>query len=215
MSTTLALNDLYSVRLNFRAEDKLDRVMNVLHYKCTSFTGAPTNLTSGLTEIAAFIYDTFKDEWKLAASEDVSFVNVTITNVFPLPRSVSLTVATDAGTVGSIVSEPLPLQDTPTLLKKTDVGNRWGLGRLFYVGTPESHQAAGVLTGPGVAALNNFMAVLQQDLVVDGTGFDLTLSPVLVRGPEDNPTSITPIRSVILSDSVLKTQRRRRPGKGD
>ena len=214
MAVTLANGNLLTVRLFYQVEGITDFAMNVLHYRVDGLTGLPATPLEGLEQIAQDMYDAWAGPWALAASEDVKMQFVTVSNVFPLPRSVQASHSPALPTEGAIASEPLPLQDCPTLLKKTSIGARWGMGRLFYVGTPESHQDSGSLTGAGITALASMITRIFTPVVSIGTGWNCTLRPVLLRGPEDNPVSITDIEDAVLSNSVLKTQRRRRPGKG-
>jgi len=215
MAITFSNGDVIAVRLNYRVEDNLERLMNILYYQLSNVVGDPPNLTTGLTNIAETVYDAFAPIWAPCASEDVSMVNVTVNSIFPTPRSVAVTAASDAGTPGGVVSQALPLQDCPTILKKTDIGARGGMGRMFVVGLPESFQDRGVVTGPALAALNDLAQMVKADINIIGTDWTCDMKPVLKRGPDDNPVSLTAIRDALVSDPVLKTQRRRRPGKGD
>lgn len=214
MSLTLNEGDLLSIRVAYRALALTDRAFNVLHYRISAITGAPANLTEGLSEIGEEFYDEWATAWAGAASQGVAMQGVTVTSVFPLPRSVSITYNPIALAEGTVVSDPLPLQDAPTILKKTDRGERWAMGRIFVVGTPESHQAAGVLNATGITALEPLTNLLFADITVTGTSFTATLEPVLITPPEDNPVRITPITAAQLSNDVLKRMDRRRPGKG-
>lgn len=214
MATVLGDGNLLTARLNFQVEGSLERAMNVLHYEVDSVVGAPANVYLGLANIADAVFEHFADTWAATASEDVTFNSVTVTNVFPAPRSVSVFSTGGIPAAGSQVSDGLPLQDAPTILKRTDIGARWGLGRMFVVGTPETAQNNGVIAAPQITLLNSLADKVAADIAVTGVGFSCTLRPVLLRGPEDNPVSLTPIRRAELSDTVIKTQRRRRPGKG-
>lgn len=214
MATTLADDDLLTVRLNFSSNGRTDRMLNVLHYQIRGLVGAPPNLVTGLSEIATAVFDHLDGPWADFASSATVFENVSVTNVFPLPRSVTITAAPGPGVPGDVLSDPIPTQDAPTILKRTDFGARWGLGRIFVTGTPESGQDAGILTGGQLALLNALATQLEEAVVVVGTGFTCSLDLCLLRGPEDNPISITKVLRCEASDAVLKTQRRRRPGKG-
>ena len=214
MSLVIAAGDLLNVRLNYDLEDYADRAFNVLHYRVATSVGTPPAMSVALAAIGQEMFAKWSALWKAAASEEVRMAGVTVCDVFPLPRSVATTYTPGAPVAGVQASEAIPLQDSPTLLKKTDVGMRWGQGRLFYVGIPESGQHEGILE-PATASLLNTMGVALADTVnASSGGWSCSLTPVLCRGPEDNPVSITPITSGRLSDVIIKSQKRRRPGKG-
>lgn len=214
MSLALAVDDILSVRLAFRVNDMTDRAFNVFHYRIRDITGAPANLTAGLSEIAEEMYDTWANQWQPAASQNVAMQSCTVCSVYPLPRSVALTFVPITLAEGSVAFDALPLQDSPTILKKTDRGERWASGRMFVVGTPESHQQAGILNSTGVTALDGLVNQQFATVGVTGTGWNTTLEPVLINGPEDNPVRVTVITAGRLSNDVLKRMDRRRPGKG-
>lgn len=188
--------------------------INVLYYKVVNFSGSIPGMTTFLGAVATSFLEGYGARWENFASQDVRLVGVRATNVFPLPRSVGIARFPAGNQNGLQPSEALPLQDTPTLLKRTAVGNRWGLGRIFVVGIAEGGQKNGVLENLTVEQINMLGSWLATPLDVPGTGWNATLQPVLKRGPEDNPVSITDILEVRLSDAIIKTQRRRRPGKG-
>jgi len=214
MALSFAVDDLLSVRIGFRVLTQTDRAFNVLHYRIRSLTGAPASLTLGLSEIAERMYDLWADDWEEAASENVAMQGVTVTSVFPLPRSVAHTYVPIALAEGAVVSDAIPLQDAPTILKKSDYGARWGMGRLFVVGTPESHQQAGILNATGISALAGLIERVKSPVTVSGTGWSCVVDPVLLKGPEDNPGPLNVIHDSRLSDEVVEAIERRAPGKG-
>lgn len=214
MAITFGLGDLIQVRLNFELAERFDRAMNVLHYRIATQSGTPPAISAGLSAIGSAMYDKWGPLWDQAASDQVRFASVTSQNVFPLPRSVGVTFSPGVPRTGEEVSDPMPLQDAPTLLKTTDIGQRWGLGRLFYCGLAENQQAGGTLAVAALAALQDMALALKDAVSVSAGAWAVTLEPVLVRGPSDNPVSLTKITGGRLSDPFIKTQRRRRPGKG-
>lgn len=214
MSLTIAAGDLLNVRLNYDMEDFPDRAFNVLHYKIGSSTGTPPNMSTALAAIGQAMFNKWYALWKVGASNEIRMSGVTVNDVFPLPRSVAVTYTPAAVSPGDHASSAIPLQDSPTLLKKTDVGQRWGQGRLFYVGIAEDGQHEGLLDLGTSVALQAMGVALADNVNVVSGAWSAVLNPVLVRGPEDNPVSITPITSGRLSDLVIKSQKRRRPGKG-
>lgn len=214
MALTIGLNDLISVRLNFSDANDDDGAYNMLYYRVNNIAGAPPAQSQMLAAIALEMYTKWSTLWAPAAGPDVKFNGCTVCDVFPLPRSVSVTYTDGTPTTGAGTGDAIPLQDAPTLLKTTEVGNRWGMGRLFYVGLSEDFQDGGRVVGGAVASLGTMAAALDDAVVVNSGGCTVTLGPVLKRGPEDNPVSLTPITGGRLSDTIIKSQRRRRVGKG-
>lgn len=214
MAITFGLDDILMVRLNFDLITRPDFAMNVLHYRIAALTGAPPTISQGLGAIAQAMYDKFSPAWANIASEEVAFRSVTAQSTSPAPKSVAVTYSPGVPRVGDVGGESMPLQDAPTLLKKTDLGSRKGLGRLFFVGLAETLSASGFVSIGGVGGLTTFAELLDDNVPATLGGWSVTLAPVLVSGPDTAPTLVTPIRQGILSNAILKTQRRRRPGKG-
>jgi hypothetical protein len=214
MALVPAAGDLLNVQFVF-TNVATATAINVLHYRVGAISGAVPNMTTFLNTIAQNLAQEFLSVWEPTASDQVKFVNCRVTSVFPLPRSVGGIYAfPSGGTPGGVESEALPLQDAVTILKRTAVGMRWGMGRLYLTGTPENAQSNGIISNDQrtlVNAIANWIGEARNPI---GVGWNTILNPCLVRGPEDNPTSITNILSAVVSDNILKTQRRRRPGKG-
>lgn len=215
MALTYGVGDLIEVRLNYRmTEDPGTRAMNVLHYSVTASSPGPPDVPDVLQLIASAAQTKFAPLWQAMASNEVRMSSVTAQSVYPLPRSRAVTEVPGAPLPGLVDDDALPLQDAPTILKLTAVGTRWGLGRVFVPGLPESLQTSGILTAEGVTAVEAWAPKFAETITFVVGGWSTTLAPVLVRGPTDNPVSLTRITSAILSDEIIKTQRRRRPGKG-
>lgn len=214
MSLTIASGDLLNVRLNYGLEDYVDVGYNVLHYRIGSMTGAAPTMSAALAQIGLAMFNKWSALWSPGASAECRMTGVTVTDVFPLPRSVSTTYVPGAPVAGAIAGDAIPLQNAVTLLKKTDVGMRWGYGRLFYFGIPESGQHEGLLEGAEAALIAPMGTALADNVTTSLGGWSVTLNPVLLGGPEDNPTRITPITSGRLSDITIKSMKTRRPGKG-
>lgn len=221
MAVELNIGDVVEVRLNFQ-DDQNTRAFNVLHYRLAnvSVTGGGEFDGIGFDEVAAelaeVVFDNLSLIWADGAAQSVVFNGVTVTNVFPAPRSAQYTFNAAPPVQGAIVADALPLQDSPTILKKSAFGTRWGIGRVFFVGAAESMQAAGVLSEFGAGLVQAFANELAETVTfVEGPN-TFFFGPVLY-GPRplepENPR-ITQIVSIDLSDRVIKTQRRRRPGKG-
>lgn len=214
MSITFAVDDIIQVTPTFGLVGKVDRFVNVLHYRVKEITGLPPFLPDILTAIGTDIETRFVPLWQAAASQNARWISVGVQSVFPVPRSARVDNFPAGAALGALDDEAMPAQDSPTLLKRTEFGTRWGLGRLFFFGITEGMQEDGILNNAAVAALSAYTDAVEANSVVTIGGFTATLEPVLIRGPVDNPTSVTKILRVELSDEVIKTQRRRRPGKG-
>lgn len=214
MAIVIANDNILSVRIGYSVVGATDVAYNILHYKVSSSAGAAPSIGTAMAAVALAMFTKWFALWKTSAGTDVQMDAVSVADVFPLPRSVRSTYVPGAPAIGTGGGEALPLQDAPTLLKTTDVGNRWGMGRLFYVGLCEAFQDSGEVTVGQRAALNAMGAALADVVPVTSGGWTANLIPVLLSGPEDNPTRITQITGGRLSGSVIKGQKRRRPGKG-
>lgn len=214
MALLLTAGDLITTRIFYAVIGVPERAVNVLHHRVVSVDAAPTTTREALAKIADKMLEQWALRWKGFASENVGILNVSCTNVFPLPRSVTVYSTNALPTIGEVESECLPMQDAVTLLKQTDNGARWGMGRVFVPGIPESQTSAGTLTLDGTASVNDMVTWLKSNVTVTGDGWNAILEPVLLGGPEDNPIRVTKINGSRLSDATIKTQRRRRPGKG-
>lgn len=213
MAILVNAGDLLSVRITYTNVATVT-AMNVLHYRVGSLTGAVPDIDTFLTAVAGQLLTLWSPRWAAAASDKVELVGIAATSVFPLPRSVTKTAFPGVAKMGDINSDALPLQDSITILKRTAIGNKTGLGRLYYVGLPESEQANGIISAAEVANLTNLINWISSSPAVNGGPWSCVLNPCLVNGPEDNPARITNITSSALSNTIIKTQRRRRPGKG-
>lgn len=214
MAIVIGTGNVISVRLGYKIDPLPDAAFNILHYQVGVSAGTPPAISAALAAIGTAMLAKWGPLWSPSAGNDVEMAGVTVTDVFPLPRSVAVTTVPGSPIPGGSTDEALPLQDAPTLLKTTDVGNRWGMGRLFYVGLSEEFADAGNVTAGQVASLNTMAAAFNDQVVVTSGGWTATLIPILVSGPEDNPVRLTPITGGRLSDTVIKSQLRRRPGKG-
>lgn len=214
MATPIAVNDILKVRLNYYQSGADVQGFNILHYKVSAMTGTTPAMAAALSAIGSYIFSYFSVLWDDWAGPDSAMIGVTVQDVFPLPRSVATTFVPGAPHPGLGTEDSLPTQDAPTLLKTTDFGQRWGIGRLFYFGLAEDFQDNGQVIGGAVAGLNLMAGALADQLTITSGGWTVTLSPVLISGSEDNPTRVTPITGGRLSNSVIKSQKRRRPGKG-
>jgi len=213
MSLTVAINDLLNVRIVY-TNVATATAMNVLHYRVGSLTGTIPSISTFLTAVAGELATQWRTVWKPCASDQVKLVEVAAYSVFPLPRSTGFHSVFSPAIAGDVISEALPLQDSVTILKRTEVGNRTGLGRLFFVGISEDQQSNGIINAALRTNLDAMATWLLSSPTIPGSGWSAVLNPCLVNGPEDNPVAIRNVVATQVSNNVIKTQRRRRPGKG-
>lgn len=227
MAVNVVTNDIVTARLEFLLGT--DVGYNVLHYRIIGVDVISSGLPSAIAvpfdamanEMAQAVYETFDDPWKLIASQDVVFTGVTVQDIYPAPRSRPYTYLPVAAVNGLIVSEALPFQDTLTVLKKSIYGERWGLGRVFICGLAESQQAGGNITIGSRSDLIAFSHFFNDTIVFDAGDYRITIQPVLFQEIKEGDPPVgtgvfrtTPILHSEIDSWSLKTQRRRRPGKG-
>lgn len=116
----------------------------------------------------------------------------------------------DATSVGTVVGDLLPLNCTLCISFRTGLTGAGNRGRNYSVGMVESQQANGYAATAYVNALRAAYTALRTDLQSDGQFTWVAYSQV-VDG-ETLPTgSYTPIRSVLVTDDRMDSQRRRKP----
>lgn len=222
MPVTIQPNDVITAKLQFSDESALgDVALNVLHYQVKNITVSASGLPSAIAipweafGIAAgqVFYEQMGDTWKAFASEDVVMDGVEVQKVYGSPRSNPMNYTPVDLTSGVILGDALPMQDSVTVLKRTGFGERWGQGRVFVTGIPELHAEGGRLIPAGVTNLASFIDKLFNTFTVSDGTYDTTLIPVLYQKSLTS-LRITPITNCVLSNNIIKTQRRRRPGKG-
>jgi len=221
MAIVTHLNDVFMVRLDFH-DMPGNRAMNVLHYRLDSvsvpggglWAGAQTYEVAPL--LAEAVYDLLSVEWKKFASNFVNFRTCSAQNISPLPKSRQYTHDPGAGVEGEVQDEALPLQDAVTILKRGPGASRQNMGRVFVVGFPESAQSAGIINQATVNLMEPFINRLGEIVEVTLNGDTLNFYPVLWSEDPGPPlvTTVIPILETALSNNIMKTQRRRRPGKG-
>jgi len=221
MAVSVHEGDVITARLNFRDEAG-NQAFNLLHYRLRLVTVAGGGLYPGEdwadvgVPLATAIFDMLAPDWEGLASQQVTMTGVTVQDIYPAPRSRAFTYTPAGGIQGDQLFDALPLQDAPTILKRSVFGERWGLGRIFVVGMAENHQAAGRLTAPGMAFLEAWCAVLANEVQITVGANTFFFRPTLFS-PNSGPggtARTTEITTIEPSDDVIKTQRRRRPGKG-
>lgn len=220
MSNLMAVGDVCEVRLN--TGDGLSQFFNILHYELQGISDSapgppPTVLDASdfLGLLATSVFTNLEPDWSAATPTTQRFYGVTAQSIYPDPRSRPYNYFPVAPGEGVVEAESLPGQDCATLLKKSVFGNRWGLGRFFFSGIPESFQENGIMSDPYVILLQAFCDELNEGYAINVGTVTGTWAPILF-GPGDAPGTVrkTAIVEVDVSDNVIKTQRRRRPGKG-
>jgi len=222
---TVALNinlgDVIMVRPNYF--DQIGNVAyNVLHYQLHDVSIAGGGVFTGelATTLLPLVNQAFATGvmpvWAAAANEQIGCSGITSQAIFPAPRSAAVTTMLSEPVMGAEVGQALPLQDTLTLLKRTAVGQRWGLGRFYFVGLGEAQQENGIMTTDHFDDMQALALELKDNLTFSAGIYTYVFRPVLWTNPSVALPAgrVTPITNVVLSDAILKTQRRRRPGKG-
>lgn len=227
MAISVEGNDIVTARLEYL--NGSDIAYNVLHYRIVNLTDDTSHLPpaiaipwSALAPAAAqAVFEYFDGPWATIASQDVVMTGCTVQDVYPAPRSRPFTFLPEANVQGLRVSEALPLQDSLTILKKSEYGMRWGIGRVFVVGLAENSQAGGNISIAARSDLVSYALFFADNIAVDAGDYSFQLQPVLfadVKDPETGePTGAvrtTAITRTAIESWTLKTQRRRRPGKG-
>lgn len=213
MGLAISSGDLLTVVLKF-INGSQGFGYNVLHYNIGTLSGPTPALATGMAAIGQAIYDNFKTEWANASSTAATFLNVSIANAFPLPRSTQIVYQPATPTVGVVTGDLMPGQDCITVLKRTAVGERWGLGRAFVPGMSEGSNNGGRLTAGAITLYAALAPKYSNQINGVLGGWSFNIYPILLNGPEGAPTARTQIITSELSNDVIKTQRRRRPGKG-
>lgn len=227
MSVDVQTGDVLMFRLEFGLDE--EHAYNILHYRVTSIIDTVTGLPAAVTipgnvalpAMGLSMFTALAATWAATASQDIAFAAVTAQDVYPGDRSRPYTYIPGAPVPGTVASDALPMQDSPTLLKRTAFGQRWGLGRIFVVGLSEADQADGIVTGGYVTRVDAWATVLESSRTLTVGAYDVHVSPVLhvdrhasLSPPRPAYTRTTPIVAIDLSNDIIKTQRRRRPGKG-
>lgn len=217
------LNSVLTVRINYKHEAFADQAFNILHYQLKSATVISTGLPLATVPTvenvvpgaAQKVAEDFSAGWSPFGSEDVGILGATAQKVYPGDRSTPYTYSFPGPVTGLQVSQSLPMQDCITILKKTGIGQRWGMGRVYVPGIPEANQDGGEIDDAGFANLNdNLVPTLSAPLTYTVSGVAYQIVPVVTNVPTTGLPRVNTITSAEVSDKIIKTQRRRRPGKG-
>jgi len=221
MALITNIGDVFQCRLLFQGVPP-EVAMNVLHYKLESVSVPGGGLWAGAPSydvcpaLAQLLYQAFSIQWAPFADSQVRMIGCDAQNISPEPKSRMYTYDPEAKIAGLVIDDPLPLQDCVTVLKHGPGASRHDLGRVFVCGFPESAQSAGTITADVAGDMAGFVEELRllQEVLVDGN--TLLFRPI-IYSVDPGPPVVTreiPILETKLSDRVMKTQRRRRPGKG-
>jgi hypothetical protein len=220
MPVTLAPGAIVLLRMNYSLD--ADRAFNVLHYRFVGgtviATGLPMAIEANADACLPALGQTLDTIWEAAwpgnASVDVAFMGTTVQKIYPLPLSTPYEAPGAAPTFGTVAGDSMPLQDSVTLLKKTGVGGRQGFGRAYFVGLAEADCDKGFISGARAVGLNTLAPQLAASISCDDGTYQYLFEPVLYAPVPAGAPRVTRITACVLSDNVIKTQRRRRPGKG-
>jgi len=222
MPVTMPINSVMTVRVNYTHEAYADKAFNVLHYQLASATVVSTGLPLATEPLASDVCPGaaqavaagFAPPWQAFASEDVAVVGGTAQKVYPGDRSSPFNYAFATPQNGTVVSQSLPMQDAITILKRTGYGQRWGLGRVFIPGIPELNQDGGEINVTARDALNDLTDFIVAPLTYTVSGISYQIRPVVTNVPTTGFPRVNTVIAAEVSDNVIKSQRRRRPGKG-
>lgn len=220
MATDVAVGDIIQARIEYLSGNQV--AYNIFHFQITSLSvtssGLPpatavpfANVTDG---IGQHVYDTWVPAWQSEMSSQCTVTGVTTQDIYPPVRSRPFTYSPAVPDGGLVVGDMLPLQDAVTLLKQSNFGTRWGLGRTYVPGIPENRQNAGIINPVLAASMETLADVFLGVHTFTAGDFTLGIRQVLFKPSLEGAPRITPVVTGQLSDEVIKTQRRRRPGKG-
>lgn len=213
MALTFSNGDILKTRLEFNGPG--GRGYNVLYYRIITTPATQPALLSGLTLIGEAIYNHFKDKWKAGANVSASMLNCVAQSVYPAPRSAPVTYTPLVTTGGVITGEALPTQDSWTGIKRSRVGIRQGVGRTFFFGLSESSQTNGrIEDGATLIALREWAEALADEIIVSTPGGPMEIQPVVCGANVEATGTAYAVELGIPGDNIVKSQRRRRPGKG-
>lgn len=221
MAVELNIDDVLTVRMNYR-DDKGTLAFNVLHYTLANVvpqsSGVPPFNGVDFAEVGPELAERFFNDlipsWQDFASSKCQALGATVQDIFPTPLSRQYTYIADPTAFGSKGGDMLPLQDSPTLVKRTAFGARWGIGRVFVPGVAESDQASGVLIPTAYLELQAIGNEWESGRGFTIDQYNYQFAPVLYGPRAGLPPRITEVTEIAPESEVIKSQRRRRPGKG-
>lgn len=219
MPATIQVNDILVARPQFTTSG--GQAFNVMHFRVESLNNANTGIPAAqpvpaedvLPDLAIALGLDFAQAWQQGASAGVEMTSFMVQKVHPGLRSDPYIWLPADPPIGVVEGGYIPLQDSPTILKKTGNGERWGTGRFFYVGVAESGQDDGRLTAGQITAMGPMITWLGADHGNANDDWVIGVQPCLFNKDGAN-FRVNDVIRTRLSDNILKTQRRRRPGNG-
>lgn len=220
MATNISNGDILTVRQEYANADSVG--FNLLYYKVSGLIETSSGLPPAVAvpflapgaDIAQAMFDNFKTLWAAVASSSCSMTGCTVQDIWPTPRSRPVTYTAPTPQAGAVAGDALPAQDSITILKKTVYGQRWGMGRVFVYGLPEAAQNQGSIVSGSRANLESLASVYAAPFTMSADLYTLTLIPMLFGQKGFLSGNDTRVVEAAIESWVLKTQRRRRPGKG-
>lgn len=221
MSTVMDIGDVVSIRLNYR-DDQGSILFNVLHYTFAEAdpigSGTPPFESAAAEEVVpaltALVVNTWAAAWVDVSSTGILLEGGTGQSIYPSPLSRQYNYTPETPYQGEVAGDMMPSQDAVTLLKRTPFGGRGGIGRMFVPGIPEASQSSGRLTPTAFEEYKTLAEFIPVQRVITNGNYTLKFNPVLFRRTTAGGAFLQTITAGELSDGLLKTQRRRRPGKG-
>lgn len=221
MSLQVSLNDVIEYKLE--TGDSVSRMYNILHYRVSGINsvgvGLPPAVAADYTQVMPAIIGAISaelvDEWAAVTSASYAFAAASAQCIYPSPRSRLYTTIFDPVRDGDAPLSALPAQDAITLLKRTPFGERREMGRLYVSGIPESRTLGSVVDEQFLNLYQALANAVASPVTAITNAYAITVQPVIYhRYPNSQQTRFTDITDAGPSDLVIKTMRRRRPGKG-
>lgn len=138
----MAIGDVMEVSIKYDDLTNASVYVNVLHLRCSAFTGFDEDESQIATDVALFVRTTLM----LRLNANIVLNSVVAQIINPLPRSAGAT-ASGLSTAGSIAGDMLPPQCALIIRKRTAYAGRKFRGRIYQCGLSESDQAAGTWAG--------------------------------------------------------------------
>jgi len=205
----MAVNDL--LELTFLSTLHNQEVRNVRHYRVSLISGgSPTaeQQESALISISSQITTAMKN----CASNEWALYGQKCQRVWPVPRTVGTYSSGNAG-AGAVSENSLPSEVTAVVKLKTAFAGRKYRGRMYMAGVPVTFETDSLITGAGQTLYNTLSSVLDGVLGIAVGGISYEFTPIILH--RSAPGTWTDILNTTgLVDPILRSQRRRQPGKG-
>lgn len=176
--------------------------VNVIYVKTNE---APVTGTV-LTEMADVVEAWLENWWDSVASNYWTAYLLELRDQ-TLQNSIGLDRTVDAQ--GTLTGDPLPSQNTIAMSLRTGFTGRTRRGRLYHVGLTEGMVAGDYVAPSSVAGLIAVYDALRTAL--SAADFIWVVASYQLNGAPRSSALLTPITSVIVTDSVIDSQDRRKP----